>query len=72
MHYRAGSEGIPKVSVVADFAQQAWYKKVTGKATSISQLDEMALVGAGMSLLWVLRNPLGVPVCGYQGKRKYS
>ncbi|MFS8024525.1 hypothetical protein Hanom_Chr16g01464281 [Helianthus anomalus] len=44
MHYRAGSEEIPKVSVVANFAQQAWYKKVTEKATSISQLDEMALV----------------------------
>ncbi|KAJ0693236.1 hypothetical protein HanPI659440_Chr15g0594901 [Helianthus annuus] len=70
MHYLAGSEGIPKVSVIAGFAQQAWYKKVTEKATSISQLDEMALVGAGMSLLWVPKNPFGVPMYGYQGKRK--
>ncbi|KAJ0818625.1 hypothetical protein HanPI659440_Chr00c01g0704611 [Helianthus annuus] len=33
---------------------------------------EMALVGAGMSLLWVPKNPLGVPVYGYQGKFEYS
>ncbi|KAJ0622339.1 hypothetical protein HanIR_Chr01g0018891 [Helianthus annuus] len=32
----------------------------------------MALVGAGMSLLWVPKNPLGVPVYGYQGKFGYS
>ncbi|KAF5768371.1 hypothetical protein HanRHA438_Chr14g0646351 [Helianthus annuus] len=68
MRYRAKNEGIPKVSVIAGFAQQAWYKKVTEKATSISQLDEMALVGARMSLLWALKNPLGVPVYGYGGK----
>ncbi|KAF5754656.1 hypothetical protein HanXRQr2_Chr17g0793731 [Helianthus annuus] len=72
MHYRAGSEGIPKVSMIAGFAQQAWYKKVTEKTTSISQLDELALVGAGMSLLWVPKNPFGVHVYGYQGKLGYS
>ncbi|KAJ0646266.1 hypothetical protein HanOQP8_Chr16g0633191 [Helianthus annuus] len=65
MHYRAVSKGIPWVSVVAGFAQQAWYKKVTEKATSISQVDEIALVGAGMSLLWVPKNLFGVPVYGY-------
>ncbi|KAM0021472.1 hypothetical protein Hdeb2414_s0024g00651391 [Helianthus debilis subsp. tardiflorus] len=32
----------------------------------------MALVGAGMSMLWVPKNPLGVPVYGYQGKLGYS
>ncbi|KAF5783523.1 hypothetical protein HanRHA438_Chr11g0521321 [Helianthus annuus] len=47
-------------------------KKLTEKATSISQLEEMALVGAGMSLLWVPKNPFGVPVYGYQGKLGYS
>ncbi|KAJ0547474.1 hypothetical protein HanIR_Chr08g0372611 [Helianthus annuus] len=51
---------------------QAWYKKLTEKATSISQLEEMALVGASMSLLWVPKNPFGVPVYGYQGKLGYS
>ncbi|KAJ0457736.1 hypothetical protein HanIR_Chr15g0777111 [Helianthus annuus] len=72
MHYRAEGEGIPKVGVTVDFAQQEWYKKVTHKATSISQLEEMALVGAGMRMLWVPKNPLGVPVYGYQGKFGYS
>ncbi|KAM0006891.1 hypothetical protein Hdeb2414_s0157g00817141 [Helianthus debilis subsp. tardiflorus] len=72
MHYRVIGEGIPKVNVVVGFAQQAWYKKLTEKATSISQLEEMALVGAGMSLLWVPKNPLSVPVYGYQGKLGYS
>ncbi|KAJ0843948.1 hypothetical protein HanRHA438_Chr15g0696981 [Helianthus annuus] len=72
MHYRAIGEGIPKVNVVVGFAQQAWYKKLTEKTTSICQLEEMALVGAGMSLLWVPKNPFGVPVYGYQGKLGYS
>ncbi|KAJ0743716.1 hypothetical protein HanPI659440_Chr10g0379171 [Helianthus annuus] len=57
MHYRAEGEGIPKL---------------THKATSISQIEERALVGAGMSMLWVPRNPRGVPVYGYQGKVGYS
>ncbi|KAJ0489245.1 hypothetical protein HanHA300_Chr12g0441841 [Helianthus annuus] len=72
MHYRLVSEGIPKVDVLADYAAQDWYKKITHKATAISQLDEMALVGAGMSLLWIPKNPLGVPVYNYQGKFGYS
>ncbi|KAJ0771250.1 hypothetical protein HanPI659440_Chr07g0266901 [Helianthus annuus] len=72
MHYRAEGEGIPKVDVTVDFAQQEWYKKLTHKATSISQLDERALVVAGMSMLWVPKNPRGVPAYGYQGKVGYS
>ncbi|MFS8016342.1 hypothetical protein Hanom_Chr15g01367451 [Helianthus anomalus] len=72
MHYRSVSEGIPKVDVLVGFTEQGWYKKLTYKATAISQLEEMALVGAGMSLLWVPKNPLGVPVYGYQGKFGYS
>ncbi|MFS7987463.1 hypothetical protein Hanom_Chr11g01022981 [Helianthus anomalus] len=67
MHYRAEGEGIPRIDVTVDFATQEWYKKVTHKATSISQLEERALVGAGMSMLWVPKNPLGVPIYGYQG-----
>ncbi|KAJ0539425.1 hypothetical protein HanHA300_Chr08g0286121 [Helianthus annuus] len=35
-------------------------------------LEEMALVGAGMSLRWFPKNPLGVPVYGYKGKLGYS
>ncbi|KAJ0547573.1 hypothetical protein HanRHA438_Chr08g0358431 [Helianthus annuus] len=72
MHYRSVSEGIPKIDISVDFAKQEWYKKVTHKATAISQLEEMALVGAGMSLRWFPKNPLGVPVYGYQGKLGYS
>ncbi|KAJ0444024.1 hypothetical protein HanIR_Chr16g0827221 [Helianthus annuus] len=72
MHYRSVSEGIPKVDVLVGFAEEGWYKKLTEKATAISQLEEMALVGAGMSLLWAPKNPLGVPVYGYQGKFGYS
>ncbi|MFS7918811.1 hypothetical protein Hanom_Chr03g00205531 [Helianthus anomalus] len=49
-----------------------WYKVLTRKVTSITQLEERALVGAGMSMLWVPRNPRGVPVYGYQGKVGYS
>ncbi|MFS8007917.1 hypothetical protein Hanom_Chr14g01266671 [Helianthus anomalus] len=65
-------EGIPKVDVTVNFAQQEWYKKLTHKGTSISQLEERALVGAGMSMLWVLKNHLGVPVYGYQGNLGYN
>ncbi|MFS7971915.1 hypothetical protein Hanom_Chr09g00838411 [Helianthus anomalus] len=73
LHYRAAvSEGIPKVNVAVGFAEQAWYKKLTEKATFISQLEEMALVGAGMSLLWIPKNHFGFPVYGYQGKLGYS
>ncbi|KAM0025843.1 hypothetical protein Hdeb2414_s0021g00579381 [Helianthus debilis subsp. tardiflorus] len=69
---RVVTEGIPKVDVTVDFATQEWYKKVTHVATSISQLEERALVGASMSMLWVPKNPLGVPVYGYQGRLGYS
>ncbi|KAJ0845530.1 hypothetical protein HanRHA438_Chr15g0714741 [Helianthus annuus] len=72
MHYRSVDEGIPKIDVLSGFSEQSWYKKITQKATAISQLEEMALVGAGMSLLWVPNNPLGVPVYGYNGKLGYS
>ncbi|KAJ0765627.1 hypothetical protein HanPI659440_Chr08g0305591 [Helianthus annuus] len=72
MHYRTVGEGIPKIDVLVDFANREWYKKVTHKATAISQLEEMALVGAGMSFRWFPKNPLSVPVYGYQGKLGYS
>ncbi|KAJ0944905.1 putative integrase zinc-binding domain-containing protein [Helianthus annuus] len=72
MPYRQVSQGIPKVDVMEDYAAQDWYKKITQKATAISQLEEMALVGAGMSLLWMPKNPLGQPVYSYQGKFGYS
>ncbi|KAM0067653.1 hypothetical protein Hdeb2414_s0002g00063841 [Helianthus debilis subsp. tardiflorus] len=72
MPYRQVSQGIPRVDVMEDYAAQDWYRKITHKATAISHLDEMALVGAGMSLLWVPKHPLGQPVYSYQGKFGYS
>ncbi|KAM0066439.1 hypothetical protein Hdeb2414_s0002g00049021 [Helianthus debilis subsp. tardiflorus] len=72
MHYRTESEGISRVNVSTDFADQEWHKTLTRKATSISQLEERALVGADMSMLWVPKNPRGIPVYGYQGKVGYS
>ncbi|KAJ0744600.1 hypothetical protein HanPI659440_Chr10g0389501 [Helianthus annuus] len=72
MPYRQVGQGISKVDVMEDYGAQDWFKRITQKATAISQLEEMALVGAGMSLLWVPKNPLGQPVYSYQGKFGYS
>ncbi|KAJ0703892.1 hypothetical protein HanPI659440_Chr14g0556521 [Helianthus annuus] len=49
MHYRPGSEGIPRVN-----------------------FEEIALVAAGMSMLWAPQNPRGFPVYGYKGKAGYN
>ncbi|KAL9999808.1 hypothetical protein Hdeb2414_s0460g00898561 [Helianthus debilis subsp. tardiflorus] len=62
MHYRAGSEGVPKVNASIDFAEQDWYKTLIRKATPISQLEERALVGAGMSMCGS-RRTLRVSLC---------
>ncbi|KAJ0568591.1 hypothetical protein HanIR_Chr06g0297911 [Helianthus annuus] len=72
MSYRQVGQGIPKVDVQPDYAAQEWYGKITAKPTAISQLDEMALVGAGMSLLWVPKHPLGQPAYSHKGKFGYS
>ncbi|MFS7987283.1 hypothetical protein Hanom_Chr11g01020641 [Helianthus anomalus] len=72
MHYWAESEGIPKIDVTINFGEQEWYKTLTRKATPICQIKEMALVGASISMLWVPKNPRGVPVFGYDGKVRYS
>ncbi|MFS7991978.1 hypothetical protein Hanom_Chr12g01076951 [Helianthus anomalus] len=68
MHYRAESEGVPRVNVSIDFADQEWYKVLTRKVTPIVQLEEKALVAAGMSMLWAPRDPRGFSIYGYQGK----
>uniref|UniRef100_A0A251TRA1 Putative transposase (Putative), gypsy type n=1 Tax=Helianthus annuus TaxID=4232 RepID=A0A251TRA1_HELAN len=72
MLYRQVSQGIPKVDVLPNYGAQDWYKRITAKPTAISQLDEMALVGAGMSLLWVPKHPLGQPAYSHKGKFGYS
>ncbi|MFS7905663.1 hypothetical protein Hanom_Chr01g00050361 [Helianthus anomalus] len=68
MTYRQVDQGIPRVEPLEGFATQEWYGRITAKATAISQLDEMALVGAGMSMLWVPKHPLGQPVYSHKGK----
>ncbi|KAM0043324.1 hypothetical protein Hdeb2414_s0010g00339951 [Helianthus debilis subsp. tardiflorus] len=60
------------VNVSVNFVDQEWYKTLTRKATSICQIEDRALVRAGMSMLWVPKNPRGVPVYGYDGKVGYS
>ncbi|KAF5792379.1 hypothetical protein HanXRQr2_Chr09g0405351 [Helianthus annuus] len=65
-------QGVPRVDVPPNYGDQDWFKKITAKPTAISQLDEMALVGAGMSLLWVPKHPLGQPAYSHKGKFGYS
>ncbi|MFS8023759.1 hypothetical protein Hanom_Chr16g01455311 [Helianthus anomalus] len=52
MRYRPESEGVPRVNVSISFADQDCYVTLTWKATPMIPLEEMALVAAGMSLLW--------------------
>ncbi|KAF5776730.1 hypothetical protein HanXRQr2_Chr12g0527541 [Helianthus annuus] len=68
MHYMVESEGVPQVNVSINLADQEWYKVLTRKVTPIVQLEERALVAAGMSMLWAPRDPRGFPIYGYQGK----
>ncbi|KAF5808329.1 hypothetical protein HanXRQr2_Chr04g0144111 [Helianthus annuus] len=68
MHYRTESESVPQVNVSISYADQDWYTTLTQKVTPIIQLEERALVAAGMSMLWVLQNPRAYPVYGYKGK----
>ncbi|KAJ0770443.1 hypothetical protein HanPI659440_Chr07g0257481 [Helianthus annuus] len=72
MHYRAESEGVPRVNVLIPFTEQDWYTILTRKVTPIIQLEERALVAARMSMLWAPQNPRGFPVYGYRGKAGYS
>ncbi|KAF5802640.1 hypothetical protein HanRHA438_Chr06g0271001 [Helianthus annuus] len=72
MHYRAESEGVPRVNVSISFADQDWYTTLTRKATPMIQLEERALVAAGMSMLWVPQNRRAYPVYGHKGKAEYS
>ncbi|KAJ0666683.1 hypothetical protein HanPI659440_Chr17g0669501 [Helianthus annuus] len=57
MHYRAESEGVPKVVLVGSYIDREWHKTLTKMPTPIIQLEEKALVAAGMSLMWVPRDP---------------
>ncbi|KAM0043336.1 hypothetical protein Hdeb2414_s0010g00340071 [Helianthus debilis subsp. tardiflorus] len=66
MHYGAENEGEPKVAVVSSYADEEWYKTLTRRPTLIIQLEQKALVAAGMSLLLVPREPRAFPVYAYE------
>ncbi|KAF5753391.1 hypothetical protein HanRHA438_Chr17g0790281 [Helianthus annuus] len=68
MHYRSESEGVPKMLVGGAYADREWYKTLKRVPTAIIQLEENALFGAGMSLMWVPRDPRAVPIYAYKGK----
>ncbi|MFS8018565.1 hypothetical protein Hanom_Chr15g01393501 [Helianthus anomalus] len=72
MHHRSESEGVPRVAVSIAFGDEEWYKTLVRRPTPIIQLDEKALVAAGMSLLWVPRDPKAYPVYAHKGKARYS
>ncbi|MFS7994829.1 hypothetical protein Hanom_Chr12g01110721 [Helianthus anomalus] len=55
MHYRLADEGVPKLPVVP-YAEEQWYKTLTRNPMMMLQLDEKALVAAGMSMLWAPKN----------------
>ncbi|MFS7954544.1 hypothetical protein Hanom_Chr07g00631751 [Helianthus anomalus] len=64
--------GVPKVVLAGSYADREWYKTLTKMPTPIIQLEEKALVAAGMSLMWVPREPRAAPVYAYKGKASYS
>ncbi|KAJ0882675.1 hypothetical protein HanPSC8_Chr10g0412431 [Helianthus annuus] len=65
--YRLVDEGVPKLPVAA-YADEAWYKTLTRTSAAMLQLDEKALVAAGMSMLWAPTNPRPGPIYGYKNK----
>ncbi|KAM0050434.1 hypothetical protein Hdeb2414_s0008g00297521 [Helianthus debilis subsp. tardiflorus] len=71
MHYQLESEDVPRVAVSIAFADEDWYKTLSRRATLMIQLEERALVAAGMSMLWVPRDPRVYLVYAHKG-RGYS
>ncbi|MFS7889137.1 hypothetical protein Hanom_Chr00s000003g01603381 [Helianthus anomalus] len=61
MHHRSESEGVPRVNVSISYTEQDLYTTLTQKVTPIVQLEERALVVAGMSM-----NPRGFPFYEYK------
>ncbi|KAJ0463404.1 hypothetical protein HanHA300_Chr14g0515301 [Helianthus annuus] len=68
MHYRSESEGVPRVNVSISYTEQDWYTTLTRKVTPIIQLEERALVAAGMSMLWAPQNPRVFQFMDIKGK----
>ncbi|KAM0062406.1 hypothetical protein Hdeb2414_s0004g00147801 [Helianthus debilis subsp. tardiflorus] len=67
MHYRLADEGVPKPPVVP-YAEEQWYKTLTRNPIMMLQLDEKALVAAGMSMLWAPKNYRAAPISAYKNK----
>ncbi|KAL9993301.1 hypothetical protein Hdeb2414_s1047g00976391 [Helianthus debilis subsp. tardiflorus] len=65
MHYPSESEGVPRVIA---FTDEDWYKTLSRRTTPMIQLEEKALVAAGMSMLWVPRDPRAYPVYAQKGE----
>ncbi|KAJ0435245.1 hypothetical protein HanIR_Chr17g0891201 [Helianthus annuus] len=72
MHYRSESEGVPRVAVSIAFADEDWYKTLSRRATLMIQLEERAPVAAGMSMLWVPRDPRAYLDYAHKGRAGYS
>ncbi|MFS7972982.1 hypothetical protein Hanom_Chr09g00851221 [Helianthus anomalus] len=50
------------------YADQDWYKTLTRVPTAIVQLEEKDLFAAGMSTVWVPKDPRAAPVYAFRGK----
>ncbi|KAJ0633696.1 hypothetical protein HanLR1_Chr17g0679801 [Helianthus annuus] len=72
MHYQSESEGVPRVAVSIAFADEDWYKTLSRRATLMIQLEERAPVAAGMSMLWVPRDPRAYLDYAHKGRAGYS
>ncbi|MFS7986769.1 hypothetical protein Hanom_Chr11g01014171 [Helianthus anomalus] len=54
--WKHNGRDLPKGPLGA-FADEQWYKTLVARPTPMLQLDEAALVAAGMSMLWPPKNP---------------
>ncbi|KAM0002482.1 hypothetical protein Hdeb2414_s0008g00275161 [Helianthus debilis subsp. tardiflorus] len=72
MHHLSESEGVPRVNVSISYTEQDLYTTLTRKVTPIVQLEERALVVAGMNMLWAPKNPRGFPFYEYKREIWYS
>ncbi|KAF5760364.1 hypothetical protein HanXRQr2_Chr16g0752661 [Helianthus annuus] len=68
MHYRSEREGVLKFVIGGSYADRDWYKTLTRVPTAIVQLEEKALVAAGMSMMWDPRDPRAAPIYALRSK----
>ncbi|MFS7937868.1 hypothetical protein Hanom_Chr05g00432821 [Helianthus anomalus] len=72
MHYCAERERVLKLVLVGAYQDREWYKTLTKVPTPFIQLAEKAYVAAGMSMMWVPKDPRAGPVYAFKGKVGYS